>query len=93
MNISIPHFIFGSLIAGLIGAVIHLVLGGKLLRIFFAIIFSWIGFWTGHSIANRIGMVIFRLGVINIGVGVIISILFGLFGHWVAGENKNRKEV
>jgi len=50
MNITFPQLIFGSLVAGLIGSSIHLVLGGKPLRLIFSLIFSWIGFWTGQTI-------------------------------------------
>lgn len=88
MNISIPHLIFGSLIAGLIGSLIHMILGGKPLRLLFSILFSWIGFWTGHSIANRYYLHFIRYGTINIGIGIVFAIVIGIFGYWVAGENK-----
>jgi len=87
MDIAIPQFIFGSLIAGLIGSLIHLVLGGKPLRLIFSIIFSWIGFWAGHSIAARYHFYVLRYGTINIGAGIIIGLALGLFGFWVSGEN------
>lgn len=92
MNLSIPHLIFGSLIAGLLGSLIHLALGGKPLRLVFSIIFSWIGFWVGHAVANRYTIFIFRYGTINIGPGIVLALGLGLFGYWIAGENAKDKD-
>ena len=92
MNISIPHLIFGSLIAGLIGSLIHLILGGKPLRILFSIIFAWIGFWAGHSLGNRYQIFLYQYGSLNLGMGIGISILLGLTGYWISGENKKDTE-
>ena len=93
MNISLPHLIFGSLISGLIGALVHLILGGKPLRLLFAILFSWIGFWAGHSIANHFQISIIAYGTINFGAGIIIALGFSLVGYWIAGENKKDEKL
>jgi hypothetical protein len=92
MKIAIPQLIFGSLAAGLIGSVIHLVLGGKLLRLVFSLVFSWIGFWAGHAIANRYSFFYFRFGTINFGAAFFGAVVIGLFGFWIAGENKIDKD-
>jgi len=93
MNIQIPQFIFGSLIAGLIGALIHLILGGSILRIVFSLSFSWVGFWAGHFFANRLNFKIFRLGTINLGLAIITAICMSIFGYWIAGDNKRNEEA
>jgi uncharacterized membrane protein YjjP (DUF1212 family) len=92
MKIAIPQLILGSLAAGLIGSIIHLLLGGKILRLVFSLVFSWIGFWVGHSIANRYRLFYFRYGTINFGIAAISAVALGLFGFWIAGENKKDKE-
>jgi len=92
MNIAFPQFIFGSLAAGLIGSIIHLLFGGKPLRLVFAIIFSWIGFWAGHVIAFRYNLFFARYGTINFGIATISGLIFGLFGFWIAGESKIDKD-
>lgn len=92
MNISIPHLLFGSLIAGLIGSLVHLVLGGKPLRLLFSLIFAWIGFWAGHSIANRYHLYYLSFGTINLGGAIFFSIILSLAGYWISGENRQGKE-
>lgn len=92
MNISIPHLIFGSLIAGLVGSLVHLILGGKLLRLLFSLVFAWIGFWAGHSIANRYNLNFFSYGTINLGAAIGLSIILSLAGYWISGEKRQDKE-
>jgi len=92
MNITFPQLIFGSLVAGLIGSSIHLVLGGKPLRLIFSLIFSWIGFWTGQTISNQLNISLLKLGTINMGIALIGAIFLGILGYWIAGENKNKKD-
>lgn len=92
MNISIPQLVFGSLIAGLIGSVIHLILGGKPLRLVFSLIFSWIGFWAGQALSVRLGFSFFKLGTINLGIAATSALILGLLGYWIAGDNKNAKD-
>lgn len=92
MNFSIPHLIFGSLIAGLLGSLIHLVFGGKPIRLLFSVVFSWVGFWAGHAVANRYKFFFFRYGTINFGPGIVLALGLGLFGYWIAGENTKNKD-
>jgi len=93
MNIAFPQLIFGSLIAGLIGSLIHLFLGGKPLRLVFSLFFAWVGFWVGHSISDRYQFYLYQLGTLDIGTGVIFAILLGVIGYWFAGDNTRNKEL
>lgn len=86
--LTFPVFIFGSLIAGLIGSLIHLILGGKPFRLLLSIISSWIGFWLGNNLGLRYGLIIFNYGQINLGFAILLSILLGLIGYWISGENQ-----
>jgi len=92
MNIAFPQIIFGSLIAGIVGAGIHLILGGKPLRLVLSLIFSIIGFWLGQALSSQYSISIIRLGTINLGFALVASLLFGVFGYWIAGENRTEKE-
>ena len=92
MNIAIPQLVFGSLAAGLIGSIIHLLLGGKPLRLIFSLVFSWIGFWAGHAIANRYSLFYLRFGTVNFGIAALGAFVIGLFGFWITGENKMDKD-
>jgi len=86
--ITLPIFIFGSLVAGLIGSLIHLILGGKPFRLLLSILSSWIGFWFGNNLGSRYGLCFFKYGQINFGFAIFLSIVFGLIGYWISGENQ-----
>ena len=88
LTLTIPSFMLGSMIALLIGAFIHLIAGGKLLRLVFCMLFSWIGFWAGNYVGVRFGITLFQYGQINYGPSILISVLASLFGYWLSGENK-----
>jgi len=87
-DLTFPVFIFGSLIAGLVGSLIHLILGGKPFRLLLSIIFSWIGFWIGNNLGFRYGLFIFKYGPIHFGAAVFVSLTLGLIGYWISGENQ-----
>ncbi|MCD6356754.1 MAG: hypothetical protein J7L66_05645 [Anaerolineaceae bacterium] len=89
-NLTIPVFIFGSLVSGLIGSIIHLIFGGKLIRLIFSIMFSWVGFWVGNNFAEQLDIIVFRYGQLNIGFAVIVSFIIGLLGYWISGKNQGQ---
>jgi len=91
-NMTFPTFILGSIIAWLIGALVHLIAGGKLLRLVFCMLFAWIGFWGGNSLGNNLGLQILRYGQINYGPALVLSIAAALFGFWLSGENREEEE-
>ena len=84
---TLPAFIFGSLIAMTLGSFTHLVVGGNLKNLIFMIFFAVIGFWVGNSIVSRFEFHIFDLGPINLPFSVITSIVFALLGRWFSMEN------
>jgi len=86
--VTFPVFIFGSLIAGFIGSIIHLILGGKPFRLLLSIISSWIGFWLGNNLGSRYSLNLFNYGQINLGFAILLSVLLGLAGYWISGENQ-----
>jgi len=87
-EITFPVFIFGSLIAGLIGSLIHLIFGGKPFRLLLSILFSWIGFWVGNNLGFQYGLYFFKYGPIYFGIALLVSIILGLIGYWISGENQ-----
>ncbi|NPV40293.1 MAG: hypothetical protein HPY72_02990 [Anaerolineae bacterium] len=91
-NVTFPTLILGSIIAGLIGALIHLIAGGKLVRLVFCMVFAWIGFWGGNSLAQRFGLTILTYGQINYAPAIAASVLTSLFGYWLSGENTESEE-
>jgi hypothetical protein len=87
-NLTIPVFIFGSLIGLLIGALFHLIAGGKLIRLVFCLIFGWIGFWGGNYFSQKFGIQIYQYGHISYGIAMFSSLLLAAGGYWISGENK-----
>ncbi len=91
-NITFPTFVLGSVIAGLIGALVHLIAGGKLIRLIFCMVFGWVGFWGGNYLAVHFGFKILTFGQISYGPAVVLSIAASLFGYWLSGENQQEEE-
>lgn len=92
LNLTLPVFIFGSIIAFLLGALVHLIAGGKLLRLIFCIVFSWIGFWLGNYLATQFNVEILRYGQVNYGPAILIASIISVFGYWISGENSPESE-
>ena len=91
-NMTFPTFLLGRMMAWLIGALVHLIAGGKLIRLVFCLVFAWIGFWGGNTIANNLGLNILYYGQINYGPALILSVVASLFGFWLSGENRDDDE-
>jgi uncharacterized membrane protein YeaQ/YmgE (transglycosylase-associated protein family) len=81
---TLPSFLFGMLIATLFGAVFHFWKRGSFGRLLLYILLSWLGFWAGHFIANRLNLSFDSLGPIHLGAAVAGSILFLLVGYWLS---------
>lgn len=87
-SITIPVFIFGSIVSLLIGSIVHLIGGGKLLRLILSMVFAWIGFWIGNYGADYFGIVILEYGPVDYAVAMVSSLIFAVFGFWISGENR-----
>ena len=92
IDINIPVLIFGSMIAVLIGSAVHLIAGGKLIRLVFCAAFALIGFWLGNFISIRTGFDLLRYGTVDYGVSIISSIFVSVFGFWLSGESRNHEQ-
>jgi hypothetical protein len=87
-NMTFPTFVLGTIIALLIGASVHLIAGGKLIRLIFCMIFAWIGFWAGNYFGAQLGLNILKYGQIIYAPAVVLSVVASLFGFWLSGENR-----
>jgi hypothetical protein len=88
LNLTLPVFIFGSIIGLLIGAIFHLIAGGKLIRLIFCLAFGWVGFWGGNYFSQKLGIHIFQYGQVSYGIAIIVSLISSGGGYWISGENK-----
>ena len=80
---TLPAIIFGGVIATLYGAAFHLIRGGGIGRLLLYIILSWIGFWAGHFIADRLNWGFIEIGSLHLGIASITSILLIIIGYWI----------
>jgi len=90
-----PAFLIGSLISVLIASIFHLIVDGNLGRYLSYIFFSWLGFWIGYYLSNQITFSIWRLGILDVGINTICSILVLALIYWIdkgSEENQESKE-
>jgi len=90
-----PAFLYGSVISILIASLFHLIVDGNIKRYLSYLLFSWLGFWIGHYVSQRIRFTIWRSGILDIGICAITSILLLLLIYWInKGEedDENSKE-
>ncbi len=80
MNVS--TYIFGWILATLLGAVFHLWKDGGFWKLVIYIVLSWIGFFLGHVIAKSAGFNFMNVGSLHLGGGIIGSIIALFAGHW-----------
>ena len=80
MNLS--TYIFGFILATLLGAVFHLWKDGGFWKLVIYILLSWLGFFVGHLIAKNAGFDFMIVGSLYLGGGIIGSIVALFVGHW-----------
>ncbi|RJQ40598.1 MAG: hypothetical protein C4545_08450 [Anaerolineaceae bacterium] len=89
---TLPAFLFGSLISVLIGSVFHLIVGGKLKKYLSYLFFSWLGFWVGYYLSNRISFSIWRIGFLDVGYCILGSILTMLLIYWIDKDAEDTQD-
>ena len=67
-----PILTFSFIVATLLGALFHLIMGGDIRRLAAFLVASWVGFGVGHLLGVNLG-----INVLNIGSLRIVSALSG----------------
>lgn len=90
-----PAFVFGSFLALLLGSLFHLILGGDFKKLILYLITSWIGFWIGDFSGKELGMWFIKIGLINLGFGIIGSAVFLAIVYWLGMDTteNNKKNI
>ena len=83
-----PQFIFALLLATLVGATYHLIVGGNLRRLVISISGGWFGFMIGQLISLAIQNNAFMVGQISLLYALSGSILSILMIHFISLESK-----
>jgi uncharacterized membrane protein YeaQ/YmgE (transglycosylase-associated protein family) len=81
---TLPALLFGLVIALLTGALYHAARGGGGGRLFLYIFLSIAGFALGQWVSMAYGWWVYPFGVLDIGVGVIGSVLVLILGDWLS---------
>ncbi len=79
-----PAMIFSIAIAALLGSLLHLWRGGNLFRLVLYLVLSIVGFLGGHFLAQALSIGFIQLGTINLGFGILGSIVFLGLGYWLS---------
>lgn len=87
---TMPNFIFGTLISIFFASAFHLWRrggGGKLLAY---LLLSFVGFWTGHLLGTVIELDFMILGPLNLGLALIGSIAALFIGQYLSEINPDQ---
>jgi amino acid permease len=85
-----PAFLYGTLIALLLGSAFHLWKGGPFGKIILYNIVSFLGFWTGHFIGEMTNFSLWVAGPISMGTAIIGSIILLFIGHWLSLTDREK---
>ena len=80
---SFPAILLGVVVACLIGAFYHLWRGGGPGRIAFFLALALVGFFGGTFLASLKGWVLWQLGQIDVGFGILGSLIALGLGDWL----------
>lgn len=84
-----PALVFSFFMALLLGSLLHLWRGGSLVRLLLYLTLSLIGFFGGHFAATLLSIHFFRVGTINLGMGILGSLVLLGLGYWLSpAENR-----
>jgi hypothetical protein len=82
-----PAIVFSFFMALLLGSLLHLWRGGSSLRLLLYLVLSLVGFFGGHFLGNALSIRFFVVGTINLGMGILGSLVLLGLGYWLSPEN------
>ena len=91
---TLPLTLFALLIALLVGALFHVLRGGSGWRLLLYFSLSALGFAVGQALSMWRSWYLLTFGALDIGLGVIGSLLFLALGDWLSRiETSNENSV
>ncbi len=81
---TIPALLFGILISTLMGAGMHVVVGGSPWRLGLFILLAWVGFWAGHLLGAALGFIFLAVGPLKLGMALLGAAALLLIGYWLS---------
>ena len=83
---TLPAFLFFSLVGILYGTLFHLWRGGNAGRLLLYVLLGWSGFWVGHFLGDYLMWTFWHFGAVNFGMATLISLVFLALGYWLGKE-------
>jgi uncharacterized membrane protein required for colicin V production len=80
---TIPAFLFGSLIAVLLGSLFHFWKGGGFFHILLYMLTGVVGFWSGNLFAQLVNFELWSIGPIRMGPSILSALFFLLLARWL----------
>jgi hypothetical protein len=82
-----PIFTFAFVVATLIGALFHLIIGGDARRLAFFLVASWLGFAMGQALGNSMDIQLLMIGQLRM-FAASTGALFALFIAYIFTSNR-----
>jgi hypothetical protein len=91
---TLPAILFGLVVALLAGALFHALRGGDGWRLLLNLGLSTLGFALGQVAGMWCGFILYEFGTLDLGAGLIGSILILVLGDWLSRiEMQNKPGV
>jgi hypothetical protein len=87
-----PVFVFAFIVATLIGAVFHLVVGGAARRLALFLLSAWLGFALGHSLGVSLDIQLLMIGEVRM-FSAAVGAMFALFVAFVVTTNRSTQRT
>lgn len=84
--ITVPSILFGLVVALLAGALFHALRGGSGWRLLLNFGLSILGFALGQVTGMWFSITLYKFGVLDLGMGILGSILFLAAGAWLVRQ-------
>lgn len=81
---TLPSLTLGIILPILYGALFHVWRGGSPFKLVLYLIFSLVGFWGGHWLANMLSISILSYGPLHIGPATLTSLALLFIGNWLS---------
>ncbi len=88
-----PTLVFGFILATLLGAVFHLIMGGDVRRLALFLLAGWIGFAIGQLIGVIADVDLLRIGTLRAFSAVLGAIITLILTHFLTYDRKSSKRV
>lgn len=87
-----PTLTFAFILATLLGALFHLLMGGDARRLALFLLAGWIGFGLGHVIGAALGINLFNVGTLRL-VSAVLGAIIALVAAALLTSSRKRKRV